>query len=94
LEIFCGIFSSLRSIIACDIFRRIPAVCLDGETHERKERKRGDCFEDDNETGFKALKMSIKHSVHPEYSNSDLIKSKCSSLEFFHETMTERNSEQ
>jgi hypothetical protein len=31
------------------------------------------------------LKISIKHSVHPESLNSDFIKSKYSSIEFFHE---------
>jgi hypothetical protein len=69
-------------------------VSLDGETDERKERKGDDCFEDDNEDEFKALKISIKHSVHPESLNSDLIKLKCSSLEFFHELMIIKNVEQ
>jgi hypothetical protein len=52
-------------MIVFDVSSRICAVSSDGETDERKERKGGDCFEDDNENGFKALKMSIKYSVHP-----------------------------
>jgi hypothetical protein len=94
LEISFGIFLFSRSITAIDVYLRISAVSSDGETDERKERKGGDCFEDDNENGSKALKMSIKHSVHPESLNIDLIKLKCSSLEFFHNLMIERNDEQ
>jgi hypothetical protein len=91
LEISSGVFSSSRSIIASDVYLRIFWVSSDGETDERKERKGGDCFKDDNENGFKALKMSIKHSAHPESLNSDLIKLKCSSLEFFHKPMIRGN---
>jgi hypothetical protein len=49
---------------------------------------------DDNENGCKALKILIKLSIHPESLNSDLIKLKCSSLEFFHELMVIKNVEQ
>jgi hypothetical protein len=58
-------------------------------TDEKKERKGGDRNADYNENRFKALKMSIKHSVHPESLRSDLIKSKCSSLESFHKSIKE-----
>jgi hypothetical protein len=69
-------------------------VSLDGETYERKERKGGNCFEDDNEDWFKALEISIKYFVHPDSLNSDLIKLKYSSLEFFHELIMITNIEQ
>jgi hypothetical protein len=94
LEISCGVFLSSRSIISSDVYLRICAVSSDGKIDERKKRKGGNCFEDDNEDGFKALKMSIKHSVHPESLNSDLIKLKCSSLDFFHDLMMIKNVEQ
>jgi hypothetical protein len=38
-RIFFGVFSSSKSIVAFDVFLRISAVYLDGETDERKERK-------------------------------------------------------
>jgi hypothetical protein len=83
LEISSGVFSFSTSIIAIDENLRMFAVRSDRETDERKEKKEGNCFEDDN--GFKALKISIKHSIHPESLNSDFIKLKCSSLEFLYE---------
>jgi hypothetical protein len=94
LEIFYGVFSSSRSTIIFDVSLRISAVSSDGETDERKERKGGNCSEGDNEDEFKALDISIKHSVHPESLNSDFIKLECSTLELFHELMIKESVEQ
>jgi hypothetical protein len=74
LEISSGVFLFSRSKIVFDEHSRIFWVSSNEETDERKERKGGHCFEDDNENGFKALKISIKHFVHPESLNSDFIK--------------------
>jgi hypothetical protein len=82
LEISSGVFPSSSNIIAAVVFR----VYLEEEVDEKKERKGSNCFEDD-ENGFKALKISYRHSLHLESLNSDFIKFEFLSLEFFHEMM-------